>query len=79
MDGCVERGHGGDGLMGQVMRLAVVPDHLNVIEFSRVVGQPLDGQPGRAGGQRRARTLTWIGPLSSTSTTGLAPWPGIGP
>ena len=39
------------------MRLEVVPDDLDVIEFGRVFGQPLDGEPVCAGGERRAREL----------------------
>ena len=36
-------------------------------------------KPGRAARAARDSLLVWIGPLSSTSTTGLAGWPGLGP
>ena len=51
----VERGDIGEGLMGEVMRLEVVPDDFDVFEFGRVFGQPLDGEPvlpSREGGER---------------------------
>ena len=35
----------GKCLMGQIMRLEIAPDNLDVIEFRRVFGQPLDGEP----------------------------------
>ena len=80
MYGAVECGGVGEGLMGEVMRLEVAPDHFDVIEFGGVFGQPLDCEPVRAGGQGRARDIAAVdGPLSSTSTTGLAGLPGIGP
>src|SRR3954471_13935700 len=52
MDGRVESVDVGKGLVRQVMRLKVVPDHLNVVEFRGILGQPLDGKPVCAGGQR---------------------------
>ena len=80
VDGLVECGDVGEGLVGEVMRLEVVPDHRDVVEFGRVFGQPLDGEPVRAGGQCGERELAdVIGPLSSTSTTGLIGLPGLGP
>ena len=61
------------GLMCEMMRLEVVPDDLDVVQFRRILGQPLDGKPVCPGGKRRRETLlVWIGPLSSTKTTGLA-------
>jgi hypothetical protein len=70
-----------EGLMGEMMRLEIMPDGLDVVQFRRILGQPLDGKPMRTGGKRCQRELAgvWIGPLSSTSTTGLASWPGLGP
>ena len=80
MDGLVERGGVGEGLVGEMMGLEVAPDELDIVEFGRVFGQPFDGEPVCAGGQGGERALlVWIGPLSSTSTTGLAARPGCGP
>jgi hypothetical protein len=80
MDRLVERGEIGEGLMGEVMRLEIVPDDLDVIEFGRVFGQPFDCEPVCPGREcARESLLTWIGPLSSTSTTCLAFRPGMGP
>ena len=78
MDRLVEGGDVREGLMGEVVRLEIVPDDLDVIEFGRVFGQPLHREPVCPGGARES-LLTWIGPLSSTSTTGLAGLPGMGP
>jgi len=48
-DGCVdfavESVGIGEGLMGQMMRLEIVPDNLDIVELGRVLRQPLDGQP----------------------------------
>jgi hypothetical protein len=81
MDGGVEFFGVGEGLVSEVMGFEVAPDGFDVVEFGRVFGQPLDGEPMRAGGERRCRGLaeTWIGPLSSTITTGLPGAPGLGP
>ena len=57
MDRTVERGDIGEGLMGEVMRLEIVPDDLDVIEFGRVFGQPFNGEPVCPGGERRSRKL----------------------
>jgi len=35
----------GERLMGQMMCLEVVPSNLNVVEFGRVLGEPVDSQP----------------------------------
>ena len=43
VDGLFECGDVGEGLMGQVVRLEVMPDDLDVIEFERIFGQPFDG------------------------------------
>jgi hypothetical protein len=48
VDGVVERGDIGEGLMGEVMRLEVVPDNFDVIELWGVFWQPLDSEPVRA-------------------------------
>ena len=57
VDGVVECSDIGEGLMGEVMGLEVVPDHLDVIEFWRVFGQPLDREPVRASGEGGERKL----------------------
>ena len=54
MDGLVERGDIGEGLMGEVMRLEVVPDDFDVVELWGVLGQLLDGEPVRARREGRA-------------------------
>ena len=46
-----------EGLMGEVMRLEVAPDDFDVVEFGRIPGQPLDGEPMRARGERLSRKL----------------------
>ena len=80
VDGAIEVLGLGEGLVGQMMRFEIVPDDLDVVEFGRVLGQPFDGEPMGAGGKGRVvALLTWIGPLSSTMTTGLIRMPGLGP
>ena len=54
MDRLVERGDIREGLMGEVVRLEIVPNDLNIIEFGRVFGQPLNGEPVCPGGECRA-------------------------
>jgi hypothetical protein len=54
MDCLVECVDVGECLMGEVMRLQVVPDDLDIIEFGRVFWQPLNGEPVCPGGERRA-------------------------
>ena len=54
MNGAVQSVSVGKGLMGEVVRFQVVPDKLDVSQFRRVVGEPFNGQPVRAGGERRA-------------------------
>ena len=60
VDGPVECVDVGKGLMRQVMRLEVVPDHLDVIEFWGIFGQPLDREPVCAGGKRGRRELAGV-------------------
>ena len=80
VNGAIEIGHAGECLMRQVVPLQIVPDDLDVVQFGRIFRQPFDRQPVCAGGEGgRESLLTWIGPLSSTSTTGLLARPGIGP
>src|ERR1700730_11756336 len=58
VDGLVERGDIGEGLMGEVMRLEVAPDNFDVVELWGVFWQPLDGEPVRASREGRERELT---------------------
>ena len=58
MDRLVERGDVGECLMSEVMRLEIMPDDLNVVEFGRVFGQPLNGEPVCPGGECRTRKFT---------------------
>ena len=79
--GCVDYAVEGvgisEGLMGQMARLEIVPDNLDVVEFGCVFWQPLDGEPVFARSMAlRVSLLAWIGPLSSTSTTGFIARPG---
>ena len=46
----VERVRVSEGLMRQMMRLEIAPDGFDVVQFRRILGQPLDGEPVRAGG-----------------------------
>jgi hypothetical protein len=57
VDGLVERGGVCEGLVGEVMRLEVVPDDFDVVEFGCVFGQPLDAEPMRTGGEAGEREL----------------------
>jgi hypothetical protein len=49
----------GKGLMRQVVRLEIMPD-LDVVEFRRILRQPLDGEPVCAGGKRRHREFARV-------------------
>ena len=53
----------GECLMGQVMRLEIAPDDLDVVELRRVFGQHSTvSQCLRALSAARVILLTWIGP-----------------
>src|SRR3990172_189341 len=45
----------GECVVGQMMGFKVVPDHLDVVELGRILGQPLDDEPMSAGGEGRER------------------------
>ena len=45
MDGAIEGVGVSEGLMGQMVRLEIVPDNLDVVELGCVFWQPLDGEP----------------------------------
>ena len=57
MDGLVECVSISKGVMREMVRLEVVSDHLDVVQFGGILGQPLDGKPVRPGGQRRQGEL----------------------
>jgi len=50
----------GEDLMGEVMCLEVMPDDLDIIEFGRILRQPLDGEPVGAGGKGPERQLARV-------------------
>ena len=77
VDGAVEGIGVSEGLMREMLCFEVTPDGLDVVQLRRILGEPLDSEP--MGGPASASLLVWIGPLSSTSTTGLVGWPGLGP
>ena len=80
MDSLVEDVWIGEGLVSEMAGFQIAPNDLDVVEFRGVFGQPLDGEPMGAFGERgMPALLTWIGPLSSTRTTGLKGAPGFGP
>ena len=43
MDGSIEVGGVGEGVVGEIVRFEIVPDNLDVVEFGCVFWQPLDG------------------------------------
>jgi hypothetical protein len=45
VDGNVEFGDANECLMSQMMRLEVVPNDLDVVQFGGILRQPFDGQP----------------------------------
>jgi hypothetical protein len=60
MDGLVERGGIGEGLVGEMVSLKVAPDELDIVEFGRVFRQPFDGEPVCAGGQGGERAFAGV-------------------
>lgn len=60
MDRLVECVGISEGLVGEMMRLEVAPDGLDVVQFRGVFGQPLDGEPMCAGGERCERALAGV-------------------
>ena len=57
MDAAIEGFGVGKGLVGQMMRLEIVPDNLDVVELGRVFRQPLDEEPVLARLERFASKL----------------------
>src|SRR5665213_1435878 len=67
------------GLMRQMIGLEVVPDHFDVVAFGPILGQPLDGEPVRAGGKCCQRELAGVDRtivLDEHHRLGGLPWPG---
>jgi len=79
MDSSVEMIDIGEGLRGEEVTFQIAPGSLDVVEFRGVFRQPFDGQPIPRGKAAREALLVWMGPLSSTKTTGLSGRPGHGP
>ena len=79
MDFSVECGIG-ERLMGKVMRLEIMPDNLDVFQFGRVFGQPLDCQPVLASGERGEGNLADRDrPIILDQHDRFVPLQGIGP
>ena len=57
VDRLVERVRISKGLMREMMGLEVTPHDFDVVQFGRILGQPLDGKPVRPGGKRRQGEL----------------------
>ncbi len=57
MDLTIKRFGVGERLMSQMVRLEVVPDNLDIVEFGRVLGEPLDGELVLARRKRRQAEL----------------------
>jgi hypothetical protein len=53
VDGAVEGVDVGEGLVREMMGLEVAPDQFDVVQFRRILGQPLDSEPMCAGDKRR--------------------------
>jgi hypothetical protein len=57
MNGYVESGCIGEGLVGEVVAFKIAPDRLDVIEFGRIFWQPFNNEPMGAGSERSLRRL----------------------
>ena len=51
MNGTIEFDDVSEGLMSQIVRLQVVPDDLDVVQFRGIFRQPFDRESVCAGGQ----------------------------
>ena len=60
MDGALERVRIGKSLVDKLICLEVVLDAFDIVQFRRIFRQPLDGEPVRAGSQRRERKLAGV-------------------
>ena len=63
MDGTVEGVGVSEGLVGQMVRLEIAPDDLDVVELGRVFRQPFDGKPVRHRQPRRQLTKRRFGTI----------------
>src|SRR3954468_19386701 len=62
----------GEGAMGEMMSLEIAPRTFDVLSSGAYLGSHSTvSQCRRASRAARLTLLVWIGPLSSTSTTGL--------
>jgi hypothetical protein len=57
MDGAIESCGVGESLVSQMMGFEINLDALDVVEFGRILGQPLHGEPMGPGGERRGCRL----------------------
>jgi hypothetical protein len=58
---CGIKGFGiGECLVGEMMSFEITPDAFDIVEFGRVFGQPLDGEPMLAGGKCGQRRLAGV-------------------
>ena len=80
MDGGVEMLDITEGALGQVVPLQVAPGALDVVQLGGVPEAASSTvSQGRAASALVLALLVWIGPLSSTSTTGRLARGGFGP
>ena len=69
----------GKCLMGQIMRLEIAPDTLDVVELRRIFWQPLDGEPVLARVERRQGDFTDMDrPIILDQHDGCCHAPGLG-
>ena len=79
MDFAIKRFGIGECLMGQMVRLEIAPDNLDVIEFRCVFGQPLDGEPVLARIERRQGDFADMDrPIILDQHDGYCQAPGLG-
>ena len=79
VDFAIKRFGIGECLMGQMVRLEIAPDNLDVIEFRCVFGQPLDGEPVLARIERRQGDFADMDrPIILDQHDGYCQAPGLG-
>ena len=81
MDSLVEDVWIGEGLVSEMAGFQIAPNDLDVVEFRGAFGQPLDGEPMGAFGERGMRRFADMdrAVVGTTRTTGLKGAPGFGP
>ena len=81
VDGGLEVVEVGEGSMRKVARFQVAPDDFDVVQLRGVFGQPLDGEPVGAFGERRPAGLADVDGtvVKDKDRTGFAGAPGLGP